>query len=86
MKKVTITNRLRELRAKYRMSQEELARRVGVTRQTIIAIENGKYLPSLKLAFKIARVFGMKIEDIFIYNEEEDCNTNTAPGSSNQGS
>jgi len=66
-----ITNRLRELRARYRMSQEELARRVGVTRQTIIAIENGKYLPSLKLAFKIARVFGMKIEDIFIFNEEE---------------
>jgi len=70
--KITITNRLRELRARYRMSQEELARRVGVTRQTIIAIENGKYLPSLKLAFKIARVFGMKIEDIFIYNEEEE--------------
>ncbi len=70
--KITITNRLRELRAKYRMSQEELARQVGVTRQTIIAIENGKYLPSLKLAFKIAKVFGMKIEDIFIYNEEED--------------
>ena len=72
MTKATITNRLRELRARYRMSQEELARRVGVTRQTIIAIENGKYLPSLKLAFKIARVFGMKIEDIFIYNEEEE--------------
>jgi len=68
---MTITNRLRELRARYRMSQEELARRVGVTRQTIIAIENGKYLPSLKLAFKIARVFGMKIEDIFVFNEEE---------------
>ena len=72
MTKITITNRLRELRARYRMSQEELARRVGVTRQTITAIENGKYLPSLKLAFKIARVFGMKIEDIFIYNEEEE--------------
>ncbi|MHC1627712.1 MAG: helix-turn-helix transcriptional regulator [Candidatus Nezhaarchaeales archaeon] len=68
--KVAVTNRLRELRARYRMSQEELARRVGVTRQTIIAIENGKYLPSLKLAFKIARVFGVKIEDIFIFNEE----------------
>ena len=68
---MSITNRLRELRARYRMSQEELARRVGVTRQTIIAIENGKYLPSLKLAFKIARVFGMKIEDIFIFNEGE---------------
>ena len=69
--KVTITNRLRELRARYRMSQEELAKRVGVTRQTIIAIENGKYLPSLRLAFKIAKVFGMKIEDIFIFNERE---------------
>ncbi len=67
----TITNRLRELRARYRMSQEELARRVGVTRQTIIAIENGKYLPSLKLAFKIAKVFGMKIEDIFVFDEKE---------------
>ena len=65
-----ITNRLRELRARYRMSQEELAKRVGVTRQTIIAIENGKYLPSLRLAFKIAKVFGMKIEDIFIFEED----------------
>jgi len=61
---------LRELRARYRMSQEELAKRVGVTRQTIIAIENGKYLPSLRLAFKIAKVFGMKIEDIFIFEED----------------
>jgi len=65
-----ITNRLRELRARYRMSQEELAKKVGVTRQTIIAIENGKYLPSLRLAFKIAKVFGMKIEDIFIFDED----------------
>ena len=67
---MTITNRLRELRARYRMSQEELAKKVGVTRQTIIAIENGKYLPSLRLAFKIAKVFGMKIEDIFIFEED----------------
>ncbi len=67
---MTITNRLRELRARYRMSQEELAKKVGVTRQTIIAIENGKYLPSLRLAFKIAKVFGMKIEDIFIFDED----------------
>ena len=51
------------------MTQEELARRVGVTRQTIIAIEAGKYSPSLELAFKIARVFNVKIEDIFIYDE-----------------
>ncbi len=67
---MSITNRLRELRARYRMSQEELAKKVGVTRQTIIAIENGKYLPSLRLAFKIAKVFGMKIEDIFIFDED----------------
>lgn len=64
-----VSNRLRELRARYRITQEELAKRVGVTRQTIIAIENGKYLPSLKLAFKIARVFNMRIEDIFIFDE-----------------
>ena len=64
-----IRNRLRELRARYRLTQEELAKKVGVTRQTIIAIENGKYLPSLKLAFKLAKAFNMKIDDIF-YPEE----------------
>lgn len=67
-----VDNRLRELRARYRMTQEELARRVGVTRQTIVAIENGKYLPSLKLAYKIARTFNMKIEDVFIFEENRD--------------
>ena len=64
-----IRNKLRELRARYRLTQEELAKKVGVTRQTIIAIENGKYLPSLKLAFKLAKAFNMKIDDIF-YPEE----------------
>jgi len=67
-----IRNRLREFRAKYRMTQEELARRVGVTRQTIIAIENGKYLPSLKLAFKLAKAFNVRIEDLFEYRESEE--------------
>jgi len=67
--KMIIRNRLRELRARYRLTQEELAKKVGVTRQTIIAIENGKYLPSLKLAFKLAKAFNMKIDDIF-YPEE----------------
>ena len=67
-----IRNRLREFRARYRMTQEELARRVGVTRQTIIAIENGKYLPSLKLAFKLAKAFNVKIEDLFEYEEPEE--------------
>ncbi|WP_461866441.1 helix-turn-helix transcriptional regulator [Thermococcus sp.] len=60
-------NRLRELREAKGLTQEELAKALGVTRQTIIAIEKGKYDPSLKLAFKIARFFGVKIEDIFIY-------------------
>ena len=60
-------NRLRELREAKGLTQEELAKALGVTRQTIIAIEKGKYDPSLKLAFKIARFFGVKIEDIFLY-------------------
>lgn len=49
------------------MTQEELARRVGVTRQTIIAIEKNRYSPSLELAFRIARVFGKSVEDVFEY-------------------
>ncbi|NJE54008.1 helix-turn-helix transcriptional regulator [Thermococcus sp. 21S9] len=60
-------NRLRELREAMGLTQEELAKALGVTRQTIIAIEKGRYDPSLRLAFKIARFFGVKIEDIFIY-------------------
>ncbi len=65
-----VRNRLRELRARYRMTQEELARRVGVTRQTIIAIENGKYLPSLKLAYRLAKAFNLRIEDVFEFSED----------------
>ncbi len=62
-------NYLREFREERGLTQEEIARALGVTRQTIIAIEKGKYDPSLKLAFKIARFFGVKIEDIFVYEE-----------------
>lgn len=62
-------NRLRELREKRGLTQEELSKALEVTRQTIIAIEKGRYDPSLRLAFKIARFFGVKIEDIFIYEE-----------------
>ncbi|NJF24729.1 helix-turn-helix transcriptional regulator [Thermococcus sp. Bubb.Bath] len=62
-------NRLRELREERGLTQEELAKALGVTRQTIIAIERGKYDPSLKLAFKIARFFGKSIEEVFIYEE-----------------
>jgi putative transcriptional regulator len=53
------------------MTQQELANRLGVTRQTIIAIESGKYCPSLPLAFKIARSFDMGIEEVFLYEAED---------------
>jgi putative transcriptional regulator len=58
-------NQLKVFRAKYSLTQEELAEQIGVSRQTVIAIESDKYLPSLGLAFKIARVFKVKVEDIF---------------------
>ncbi|MEL6112330.1 MAG: helix-turn-helix transcriptional regulator [Pseudomonadota bacterium] len=63
-------NKLRVLRAERRWSQAELARRLAISRQSINAIETGKYDPSLPLAFKIARLFGMKIEDIFTDADE----------------
>ena len=53
------------------MTQQELANRLGVTRQTIIAIESGKYCPSLPLAFKIALLFDMSIEEVFLYEAED---------------
>ncbi len=53
------------------MTQEELAQKVAVTRQTIIAIEKGNYSPSLELAFKIAQAFGASIEEVFTYSEQE---------------
>jgi putative transcriptional regulator len=62
-----INNRIKVCRAERDMTQEELARRVGVTRQTIIAIEKNRYSPSLELAFRIARVFGKSVEDVFEY-------------------
>lgn len=64
-------SRIQELRKKNKVTQEELAAAVGVTRQTIISLENGKYNASLQLAFKIARFFQMQIEDIFLFEEEE---------------
>ncbi|MFN3266183.1 MAG: helix-turn-helix transcriptional regulator [Deinococcales bacterium] len=63
-------NRIRELRAVKRWSQADLADVLGVSRQTINALETGKYDPSLPLAFKIARVFGLHIEEIFLDTEE----------------
>nr|WP_302592897.1 helix-turn-helix transcriptional regulator [uncultured Marvinbryantia sp.] len=63
-------NRLEELRRQRGIRQEELADALQVSRQTIGSLENGRYNPSIILAFKIARYFGMSIEDIFIYEEE----------------
>ncbi|MFX0014438.1 MAG: helix-turn-helix transcriptional regulator [Promethearchaeota archaeon] len=65
-----IKNRLKELRKENSLTQEELANKLNITRQTVIAIEKGKYNPSLTLAFKIARLFDCKIEDIFIFAEK----------------
>ena len=64
-------NRLEELRKAKGIKQEELAEALEVSRQTIGYLENGRYNPSILLAFKIARYFGLTIEDIFIYEEEE---------------
>ncbi len=70
MAKVEIRNRIRRLRFDHdEMTQEELANGAGCTRQTIIALEQGKYVPSVTLAFKIAKVFGVGIEDVFQYEE-----------------
>lgn len=64
-------NRLEELRKAHGIKQEELAEALEVSRQTIGSLENGRYNPSILLAFKISRYFGVNIEDIFIYEEEE---------------
>ena len=63
-------NRLEELRRARGVRQDELADALGVSRQTIGSLENGRYNPSILLAFRIARYFGMQIEDIFIYEED----------------
>ena len=70
MAKPEIKNRIRKLRFENNeMTQQELADRAACTRQTIVALEQGKYLPSLALAFRIARVFGVRLEDVFEYEE-----------------
>ena len=62
--------RIKELREKNGLTQEVLAHKVNVTRQTILFLEKGKYNPSLRLAYKIARVFGLTIEDVFSFEDE----------------
>ena len=67
-----VTNSIRALRFRHgEMTQAELAARVGVTRQTIIAIEQGRYSPTLEMAFQIARVFGVPLDDVFGYPDSE---------------
>lgn len=65
-------NKIQELRKNHKITQNELADAVNVTRQTIISLENGKYNASLILAHKIAQYFNVTIEDIFLFNEEDE--------------
>lgn len=73
MEKQFITNDIRKLRfMANEMTQQELADKTGVTRQTIVAIENGKYFPSLELAFRMAYVFNVTLNEVFSYNADVD--------------
>ena len=75
MDKRQVRNNIRKLRFHHdEMTQEQLAEKVGVTRQTIIAIESAKYSPSLELAFRIALVFGVPLGEVFSYDSEDDSN------------
>ena len=79
MTKARIRNNIRRLRFdRSEMTQQELAEKVGVTRQTVIAIEGDKYSPSLEVAFRIARVFGVPLEDVFQYDGAEAMEMKTA--------
>ena len=64
-------NRIEEIRKERGVRQEEFAKALGVSRQTISSLENGRYNPSIMLAYKIAKYFGMTIEDVFVFEEEE---------------
>jgi putative transcriptional regulator len=63
--------RIKEYRTRYDMTQEELAKKVGVRRETIVFLEQGRYNPSLRLAHDIAKVFAVRIDDLFFFDEEE---------------
>jgi putative transcriptional regulator len=68
---IKVENRIRRLRFDHdEMTQEELANQAGCTRQTIIALEQGKYVPSIELAFRIAKAFGVTLEEVFQYEEQ----------------
>jgi putative transcriptional regulator len=68
---MTFNTRIKELRARYDMTQEELAKRVGVRRETISFLERGRYNPSLKLAHDVAKVLNTSIDELFIFEEED---------------
>ena len=73
MKPTTVSNRIRALRFEHdEMTQAELGRHIGMTRQSVIAIEQGRYSPSLETAFRIARTFGVPLEDVFQFTEGDD--------------
>jgi putative transcriptional regulator len=75
--RMAIHNMIRRLRFEHgEMTQQELAKRAGVTRQTIIALEAGNYVPSLLLAFRLARAFGVGIQSVFQYHESEQATSN----------
>ena len=75
MSKILITNNIRKLRFHSKeMTQQELAEKTGVTRQTIVAIENGKYFPSLELAFRIAHIFNTPLEEVFSFDPQDELN------------
>jgi putative transcriptional regulator len=72
VKPTSVTNRIRALRfAAGEMTQADLAERIGVTRQTVIAIEQGRYSPSLEMAFQIARVFGVGLDEVFAHEPDQ---------------
>jgi putative transcriptional regulator len=62
--------RIKELRARYSLTQEDLAKKVGVRRETILFIENGKYIPSLKLAHEIAKVLKTTVDELFMFEDD----------------
>ena len=69
---MTFRTRIKELRARYDLTQEDLAKKVGVRRETILYLEKGKYNPSLELAHEVARVLKTTIDDLFIFKDEDE--------------
>jgi putative transcriptional regulator len=68
---MTLTTRIKELRARYNMTQDDLAKEVGVTRQTIVYLEKGTYNPSLELAYKVAKALKTTLNELYIFEEKQ---------------